>query len=252
MYLTWLDSNSWLIELAEQRILLDPWLVGPLTFGGQEWFFKAFRQQDRPIPDRLDVLLLSQGLPDHAHPPTLRQLDKALPVVASPNGAKVAQELGFSQVTALGHGEVFNLNGKVQIEAIPGSPIGPMLVENGYLLTDLTTGLKLYYEPHGYHAPILQQKAPVDVVITPLTSINLPLLGAFIRGMDSAVEAAAWLEPKVMLTTAAGGDIDYAGMLSTILQPEGTIADFRGLLLQKGLKTEVLEPTPGERVAVAL
>ena len=33
MHLTWLDSNSWLIEMGGQRILLDPWLSGPLVFG---------------------------------------------------------------------------------------------------------------------------------------------------------------------------------------------------------------------------
>ncbi|MEM1369418.1 MAG: MBL fold metallo-hydrolase, partial [Cyanobacteria bacterium P01_H01_bin.15] len=32
MHLTYLDSNSWLIELAGQQILLDPWLVDDLVF----------------------------------------------------------------------------------------------------------------------------------------------------------------------------------------------------------------------------
>jgi len=41
MYLTWLDSNSWLIELAGKRILLDPWLVGDLTFGNLTWLFRS-------------------------------------------------------------------------------------------------------------------------------------------------------------------------------------------------------------------
>ena len=41
MHLTYLDSNSWLMELAGKKILLDPWLVGPLVFGNQSWFFKG-------------------------------------------------------------------------------------------------------------------------------------------------------------------------------------------------------------------
>lgn len=52
MELTWLDSNSWLIDWGNKRILLDPWLVGPLVFGGAEWLFKAERTACRPIPDR--------------------------------------------------------------------------------------------------------------------------------------------------------------------------------------------------------
>ncbi|MGL6282525.1 MAG: MBL fold metallo-hydrolase, partial [Microcoleaceae cyanobacterium] len=37
MYLTWLDSNSWLIEIADRKLLIDPWLVGPLVFGNFTW-----------------------------------------------------------------------------------------------------------------------------------------------------------------------------------------------------------------------
>src|SRR6476469_2445707 len=110
MYLTWLDSNSWLIEMGGQRILLDPWLVGPLMFGNINWLFKGTRPQERPIPDRIDLILLSQGLEDHTHPPTLQQLDRNIPVVASPNAAKVVRELGYKQVTTLTHGETFNLD----------------------------------------------------------------------------------------------------------------------------------------------
>jgi L-ascorbate metabolism protein UlaG (beta-lactamase superfamily) len=37
MNLTYFDSNSWLIEIDGKRILLDPWLVGDLTFGSLTW-----------------------------------------------------------------------------------------------------------------------------------------------------------------------------------------------------------------------
>ncbi|HEY9867030.1 MAG TPA: MBL fold metallo-hydrolase [Candidatus Obscuribacterales bacterium] len=33
MYFTWLDSNSWLLEIGGKQILIDPWLVGALTKG---------------------------------------------------------------------------------------------------------------------------------------------------------------------------------------------------------------------------
>lgn len=36
MQLIWLDSNSWLIEIARKRILLEPWLVSSLIFNGLE------------------------------------------------------------------------------------------------------------------------------------------------------------------------------------------------------------------------
>jgi L-ascorbate metabolism protein UlaG (beta-lactamase superfamily) len=252
MYLTWLDSNSWLIEMGEQRILLDPWLVGPLVFGNLPWLFKGDRPTPRPIPDHIDLILLSQGLEDHAHPATLQQLDRTIPVVASPNAAKVAQGLGYTDVKALAHGDSMTFADRVRIEATPGSPIGPMLVENGYLLTDIAQATTLYYEPHGHHAASLKQAAPVNVVITPLIDLEIPLLGALIKGRKSALQLAEWLKPQVMIPTAAGGDVVFEGLLQSVLRTQGSIEEFRNALAPKQLVTKVIEPTPGDRFELTL
>lgn len=62
-----------------------------------------------------------QGLPDHAHVPTLQRLPKDLPVVASPAGANVAEGLGFQNITALDHGEETTVGGgKLKIRATAG------------------------------------------------------------------------------------------------------------------------------------
>uniref|UniRef100_B8HSI9 MBL fold metallo-hydrolase n=1 Tax=Cyanothece sp. (strain PCC 7425 / ATCC 29141) TaxID=395961 RepID=B8HSI9_CYAP4 len=249
MYLTWLDSNSWLVEMGEQRILVDPWLVGPLVFGNLPWLFKAERRQDRPIPESLDLILLSQGLADHAHPPTLAQLNRQIPVVASPAAAKVVESLGYSQIISLQHGQSYTLNHQLTIQATVGSPLGPQVVENGYLLTDRKTGETLYYEPHGYHQPELQAFAPVDVVITPLLDLNL--LGfPFIKGGKSALEVVQWLKPRFVLPTAAGGDITFQGLLMQLIRGQGEIESFRRLLLDHQLDTEVMDVQPGDRLAL--
>jgi L-ascorbate metabolism protein UlaG (beta-lactamase superfamily) len=252
MYLTWLDSNSWLIEVGGQRILLDPWLVGDLTFGNATWFFRGHRAQDRTIPEHLDLILLSQGLEDHAHLPTLRALDRTIPVVGSPGAAKVAQTLGFTRVTPLAHGDSFTLNGAVEIEATLGSPTGPTTRENGYILKQLADGITLYYEPHGYHPPALRQYGCLDVVLTPMIDISLPLVGPIIKGGQSALQLAQWVKPQVMLPTAAGGDIEFEGLLSQVLKVVGSPAELQTQLAQAGLTTRVLEPKPGERFAVPL
>jgi L-ascorbate metabolism protein UlaG (beta-lactamase superfamily) len=252
MYLTWLDSNSWLIEMGNQRILLDPWLVGSLVFGNLPWLFKGDRTIEHPIPENIDLIVLSQGLEDHAHPPTLEKLDRSIPVVASPNAAKVVQALGYSNITILPHGETFTLASQIKIQAIPGSPIGPMLVENGYLLTDLTTGSKIYYEPHGSHSPLLKEFAPIDVVITPIVDLEIPLLGAIIKGRKSALQVVEWLQPQVIIPTAAGGDVTFEGLLISVLRDRGNANEFRALLAQNNLTTEVVEPKPGERFELKL
>ena len=230
--------------------MLDPWLVGTLTFGNVDWLFKGSRSQERSIPDAIDVILLSQGLEDHAHPDTLRRLDKSIPVVGSPSAAKVAQALGFTQITALKHGEAFTLDPQIKIQATPGSPLGPTVQENGYLLRALDSGISLYYEPHGYHDSSLKEFAPIDVVITPLIDLALPLVGSIIKGTDSAIALAKQVRPQIMLPTAAGGEVNFEGLLMSILKAKGTSDEFRSKLVQNNLTTQVLEPQPGIRTEV--
>ena len=105
MQLTWLDNNSWLMEISGKKILLDPWLVGSLVFGNLEWLFKGTKSKNYDIGQSIDLIVLSQGLDDHAHIPTLKELDHNIPVVASPNAAKVVEELGYTDIHTLSHGE---------------------------------------------------------------------------------------------------------------------------------------------------
>ena len=247
MYLTWLDSNTWLIELTKTRVLVDPWLVGPLVFGNLNWLFKGQRRTPRPIPQNVDLIVLSQGLEDHAHPPTLKQLDKNIPVVASPNAAKVVQKLGYTQITTLPHGESFTLNKAIQIRALPGAPIGPFLQENAYIFKELATGRSIYYEPHGYPSPTLKDFAPVDAAITPIISLTLPLLGPVINGANTALEAAKLLKPQIMLPTAAGGDVEFEGLLLSFLREKGSVEELKSELEKNNLSTQLIEPKPGNR-----
>ena len=252
MHLTWLDSNSWLIEIAGKRILLDPWLVDSLMFGNAAWFFKSERRTAREIPENIDLILLSQGLEDHAHPPTLKQLDHQIPVVGSPSAAKLVTELGYAEVTALAHGEIFNISNLLEIRAVTGSPTGPSTIENGYILKDLIEGTSLYYEPHGYHTDSLKEFAPIDVVITPTIDLKLPVIGTVIKGQQGALKLAKLLQPKVILPTAAGGDLDYSGVLLKFLKAEGTVDSLRSLFAANNISTEIVEPKPWERFEVNL
>jgi L-ascorbate metabolism protein UlaG (beta-lactamase superfamily) len=252
MNLTYLDSNSWLIEIDGQRILLDPWLVGDLTFGNASWLFCGKKNNPQPIPENIDLILLSQGLEDHAHPPTLKKLDKQIPVVASPNAARVVKELGYTKVTILNHGASFKLGEQVSIKAVPGSPIGPTLRENGYLIKGLESDKSIYYEPHGYHDQSLKEAAPIDVIITPIVSLSLPLLGAVIKGQKAALQVCKWLNPQVIVATAAGGDLDFQGLLLSVLKADGTVEEFSELLKQNNLATKAIDPQSGKTIELSL
>jgi L-ascorbate metabolism protein UlaG (beta-lactamase superfamily) len=251
MYVTWLDSNSWLLEMGGQRILVDPWLVGSLVFGNLPWLFKGDRPQPRAIPDAIDLILLTQGLEDHAHPPTLKVLDHTIPVVGSANAAKVVTELGYQRVTALPHGETYRLGDRLEIQSVPGSPIGPTLVENGYILRELDTGFSFYYEPHGFHAPEVRQST-LDVVMTPVMDIALPLVGAILKGRQNTLELAKQVTPQVILPTAEPGDVEYSGFLISLLKAVGGADELQRMLTEAGLSTQVVAPKPGDRTELTL
>ncbi|MEO0757345.1 MAG: MBL fold metallo-hydrolase [Cyanobacteria bacterium J06648_16] len=237
--LTWLDVNTWQLNLGKLTILIDPWLLGDLVFNNTGWLIRGQRPTPVPIPSRIDLLLLSQGLADHAHPETLAALDKQIPVVASANGADVARNLGFQSVHALAPGETYKLSDQLQIQALPGAPIGPFVTENAYLLTLMATGHTIYYEPHGYPAKQLESMRDVDVAITPIVSLKLPLAGPVIRGGEGAIEVAKLTHPQVILQTAEGGEVTYTGLLSTMLQQSGGAEQLRSQLAEANLDTRV-------------
>ena len=249
---TWLDVNSWQFDLAGKTILVDPWLLGDLVFGNTSWLIRGVRPQAVPIPEQIDLLLLSQGLADHAHPETLEVLDKAIPVVASQAGAKVVIEKGFTNVTALEPGQTYQLGNDVIIEALPGAPIGPLAKENAYIITVVSTGLRLYYEPHGYPDAELEARPPVDVAITPLVSLNLPVIGPVIRGGEGALELAQKSKPQWLLPTADGGDVTYEGLVAKFLKASGGVDVVRSQLANANLTTEVKSVRPMQTLALDL
>ena len=108
--------------------------------------------------------------------------------------------------------------------------------------TDLSNQTSLYYEPHGFHSEAVQAVKHVDVIITPLINLSLPLLGPFIQGGESALNVVKWLQPEFILSTAAGGDIEYEGILNKILKMDGDVEDFRKLLAESQCKAQVLDP----------
>ncbi|MEM8613004.1 MAG: MBL fold metallo-hydrolase [Cyanobacteria bacterium P01_H01_bin.105] len=250
--ITWLDVNSWQFNLAGRSILVDPWLLGDLVFSNTGWLIRGIRPQPVPMPKHIDLLLLSQGLADHAHPETLEALDKSIPVVASAAGAKVATQKGFTDVTVLEPGQSYRFEDDISIEALPGAPIGPLTQENAYIITVLSTGLRLYYEPHGYPDADLDQRSPVDVAITPLVSLNLPILGPVIRGGEGALELALKAKPQWLLPTADGGDVTYEGLVAKFLTADGGVDAVRSQLSEANLSTEVKTLRPMETLTLDL
>jgi len=244
MHATYLGANGWLLEIGELRVLVDPWLTGPLVFAPGPWFFQGELSQPQPPPPRLDLLLLTQGLPDHSHPPSLALLPRELPVLASATAAARARLLGFHTVQALAPGQRAQ-HGALTIRATAGAPVPQ--VENGYLL-EHPAG-RLYLEPHGY-LPADLPPQPLDAVISPVVDLGLPLAGAFVRGQQVLPQLLERFQPRTVLASSAGEDVHYSGLLSRMLWQRGTPGDAEAQAQAVDPGCRLINPNPGQRYAL--
>lgn len=247
---TYGGANGWLLEFGAAgdnslRLLVDPWLTGPLVFPPGAWLLKGELSDPLPVPESIDLLLLSQGLADHCHPPSLELLPRTIPVVASASAAAAVRRLGFQQVTALKPGEEHRFGG-LTITATAGAPVPQ--TENGYLLEH--PGGSLYLEPHGFLARDLPPRR-LDAVITPVVDLGLPLAGAFVRGRQVLPQLLERFQPSTVLASTSGGDVRFSGLLAGLLRGEGSPEEAASAVHQgTGGRTRLIDPVPG--VAYAL
>ena len=244
MRATYFGANGWQLSFPDLNVLLDPWLVGPLCFGNSSWFFESRLPQDWPIPSAVDLVLLTQGLPDHAHPPTLKRLERSIPVVGSAAAAQVARELGFTRVTALAPGQsrqhASDPGAHLAITATAGAAVPGQ--ENGFLLQHPDG--RLYVEPHGFLDPTLPPQK-LDAVITPVVDLGLPLVGAFVRGQTVLPQLLERFQPGWVLASTAGGRMQNSGLLPKLLWSRGSIATATAMLNSCSPETQLLDPEPG-------
>lgn len=260
MQLTRIDMNSWIIRIADKTILVDPWLVDPLVFYGSPWLYQSYHVTPPAFtPETLppiDLLLLSQGLDDHCHKPTLSKLDRHIPVVASPDAAKTVTKLGYTNVTAITNWQEFTFADRLKITAVPGAIVGAQTVENGYYLEDLagnsSENLTVYYEPHLFRAEVEIEKhlTKVDVAIAPVIAQVFPLLGEVVMGPQQAIKLVQTLQPRFFIPTTLGETIT-TGLLTKFIKSYGSVAEFQELLAQSGEQTQFVNPAPGETVSLS-
>ena len=209
---TYLGSNGWLIKFKETNLIIDPWLTGDLVFPPGEWFFKGSLENDISINIEIDIILLTQGLPDHCHIPTLKLLKKDIPIVCPKSAFGTLEKLGFDYIKILQPSEKTNQS-NLSIEATSGAPVPQ--IENGYIVKDDQDN-GFYIEPHGYFDNNLK-KQTLDVVITPTKNLELPLVGSFVKGADVLPKLINTFNPKYILSSTIGGEAKYSGFLNKLI-----------------------------------
>ena len=230
---TYYGANSWLIELNKTRILIDPWLNGDLTFPPGDWLIKGELVNEIEVPRDIDFLLLTQGQPDHAHPPTLKKINKGIPVIASEAASKVVSKMGFTKINTLKPGENFK-NNNLNIQATSGASVPN--IENGYIID---SGIdSIYIEPHGFLDNKIKPRN-IDLLITPVIDFSLPLGIKFIKGKTVLPNLLKLFNPSIILASTTGGDITFTGIINNLIKVDGSADD---ISLFKDKCTKLINP----------
>jgi len=209
---TYLGSNGWLIKFKKTNLIIDPWLKGDLIFPPGEWFFKGSLEEEISIDKKIDIILITQGLPDHCHVPTLEMFRKDIPIICPKSAVKTLEKIGFSSIKMINPTEKTN-QFNLSFEATAGAPVPQ--IENGYIVKDDQDN-GFYIEPHGYLDENLN-KQNLDAVITPTKNLELPLVGSFVKGADVIPKLINKFNPKFILSSTVGGDAKYSGILNNLI-----------------------------------
>jgi L-ascorbate metabolism protein UlaG (beta-lactamase superfamily) len=269
LFLTHLEVNGFLLSTADRTILIDPLLEGPLDFGlsssiyqGSKRFLPIYGLTEC-LPPRIDCVLITQGLDDHAHLPTLQKLKTKFPmiqVIAPPSARPTLQKAGFrgSNVQYIRPGQDCKIfpdtysTSRLTIRATRGALVGPpwQARENGYIITGSDCP-SIYIEPHvEFQKRALEQLAPVDVVISPISGQGLPGF-ELVHGPQETLKLCHILKPHC-LVPIANGDLHTSGALSPFIEEIGSAREFQGLLEDSGLDTKLVEISAGKDVRVTV
>ena len=208
---TYLGSNGWIVEFDKVKMVIDPWIKGDLVFPLGEWFFKGTLKNEIPTPENINLILITQGLPDHCHIPSLNKFQKGIKVICSESAYKSIKNIGFKDVEIINPTEKTHFD-NLKIEATAGAPVPN--IENGYIIE--SDNGSFYIEPHGYFDKKIKPRK-LDAVITPTKNLGLPIVGSFVKGADVISDLIKAFNPNYILSSTIGGDAKYSGFMNKFM-----------------------------------
>lgn len=235
-------------------LLIDPWLSGDLVFFTPS-FFKSSKKfvndsTKRDVRnfnvDSVSAIVLTQGLPDHTHVPTLRKLPRGIPVIAPEDAVPIVKDLGFEQVIQLNPGDILPVPGhdNVTLTGAKGSIVGPPWAHPQLAIlfsftvfptnvdesdASLRATYRIYHEPHGNHdVDFITKEERFDAVVVPIVSSKLPILGnyALVNGIEEAVQLCRLARPVTCVAFNNSAE-EMSGFLSNFIESQGNLEVFK-------------------------
>ena len=184
----WLGHSTVLVNFFGVNIITDPVfsnrvgvnVAGLFTVGPKRLVAPALTIDQLP---KIDLILLSHAHMDHLDLPSVKQFERAIPLVMAPNTSDVIADLDFKTVYELDWGKWTNVAG-VRVEALRVRHFGwryPWEEDrsrgnregrsyNAYLLSrngrHIVFGGDTSY--HEYFAELASRKIPVDLAMMPI------------------------------------------------------------------------------------
>jgi|Transcript_19467 L-ascorbate metabolism protein UlaG (beta-lactamase superfamily) len=254
-----LESNTFIFQLGDVKIFSDPVMSQldfgiPLVYKGNKKFIdENFELED--AAQTSDMVMISQSFDDHAHVPTLKRLAKMrpdMPYLVPPSAKATLISCGIPEnmITTLLPGqrhEISKGGTKVEILATNGALLGPPWAqkENGYIMRSPSkTFPSVYYEPHCMFDELeLKRIGNVDYVICPVIAQNIGSY-SLVAGGKKAINLAKVLGAKYFIPMMNGG-LTQEGVLSSVVQKEGSIESFTEMVLSNMPTMKILDGSPG-------
>ena len=238
-------------------VVIDP-IASQLDFG-IPW---GYRANKRAISEQatIDMIcdanpshcLLTMGLDDHTHLPTLTELRKRMPAlryIVAPSCEKKLLDFGIpaDQITVLDHGESCLLVDGASVTATVGALVGPpwQKRENGFLLKLTDNGkseedatMSIYYEPHADVVLDRIKNLRANIMVSPVTKQSLPAQvpakGQYtlVYGGDRTLEIAECLGAQTIVPLGNGA-LDIEGPLAGLVEASGDVDEFESLVEQR-------------------
>ena len=241
---------------------------------------------------RLDALLITQGLDDHAHDRTLAalaKLDPQLPVIAPPSARPVLEErfqqiryvtsrtrkldlpyLGLDalptirlpsassdvdRATIAPRDGVTAAGEGLSVLATSGALVGPpwQKRENGYVIRPVAAGCA----PSIYIEPHVEFDEAELAACAPVDAVVTPTSGQGLPGFELVHGPSASVDLVKRLRPRwvlpmCNGAVDATGLSAPFIEAIGTRDEFERGLRGEGIAAEIVEVRPGEPMTLAL
>lgn len=270
--LQFLDNNSFALSTPTTTLLLDPWLHSDLVFLTPPFFQSSkspagLRAASAVHLPSLSALVLTQSLPDHAHPPSLELLPRTLPVYCPRSAVPLLKSLAFSTIHPMQPSQSLPVSADLTITAVTGSLVGPPWSEPqlGFVfqahppsaapVTPVSVATSLYHEPHGNHefADLKPWHSNLDAVIVPVVSTKIPALNnyALVNGVPQAIQLCHTVRPKRCITFDNSGG-EQKGFLPRFLKKDGNLETFQARVAASPQlrDMQVLSARTGETIVI--